>query len=370
MIDERGRARAAWILHDAAGRRSHGLAEATIDEEGLGVGTARIAFLDVDGLRAEDYRIELDLWPAGRLVLTELGRRFATFTQALRQARNQARVAGLLAHAPVTPDVFEGAAMGAAGAESVELQIYPTHVTFVPADSDPWQAPLGAMTEVAVSEDPATVTLASGSERVEVGRLGRRRDAFHATLTAMRDAQAQTLARYANRGGFADGDGVPRSRLPGFDTLLARCCSAERADGARRLLASASGDEPRLGFVQLLDPDTDSLQAASPLPANWASFLLVSTGGRVVLELLAGPSAATYVFDGAVDTVNRDLQQLHFRRAGLSLTAAQAEITPDNPHRLALRRLEPLQRLRAATRARLIHGESWNESLAAACVGS
>jgi hypothetical protein len=141
-------------------------------------------------------------------------------------------------------------------------------------------------------------------------------------------------------------------------------------DGARRLLASASGDEPRLGFVQLLDPDADGLEAASPLPAHWASFLLVPTGGRVVLELLAGPRAATYVFEGAADTVNRDLQHLHFRRAALSLTAAQAEITPDNPHRLALRRLEPLQRLRAATRARIIHGENWNEALAAAGIGS
>jgi hypothetical protein len=303
-------------------------------------------------------------------VLTELGRRFGTFAQALREARNQARVAGLLAHAPLPPEVFEGALLSASGAESVELLLYPTHLTFVPPDSDPWQAPLGVMSDVTVGEDPASVTLTTGSERVVIGRLARRRDAFHATLTAMRDAQAQTLARYTNRGGFADGEGVPRGQVPGFDTLLERCCSAERVDGARRLLASASGDEPRLGFVQLLDPDADSLEAASPLPANWASFLLVPTGGRVVLELLAGPRAATYVFEGAADTVNRDLQRLHFRRAALSLTAAQAEITPDNPHRLALRRLEPLQRLRAATRARIIHGENWNEALAAAGIGS
>jgi hypothetical protein len=72
---------------------------------------ARVAFVDADGLRAADYRIELDLWPAGRLVLTELGRRFDTFTQALRHARNQARVAGLLAHAAETPEVFEGAVL-------------------------------------------------------------------------------------------------------------------------------------------------------------------------------------------------------------------------------------------------------------------
>jgi len=363
MTDEPRRARAAWAVHDAAGHcTQRGTAEATIDDEGLGVGLARVAFVDTDALRAADYRIELDLWPAGRLVLSELGRRFETFTDALRRARSQARVAGLLAHAPAMPEVFEGAVLSSGAAQPVELQVYPTHVTFVPSDADPWQMALGALTDVVV-ENPAAVAFVSGEERVQIGQLARRRDAFHATVLAMRDTQAQTLARYTNRSGFADGDGVPRSRLTGFDTLLERCCSTERIDGARRILAGASGGEPRLGFVQLLDPDAEALPAATPLPENWASFLLVPTGGRIVFELLAGPSAATYVFEGAIESVNRDLQQLHFRRAALALTAAQAEITPDNPHRLALRRLAALQRLRAATRARVIHGPGWHESL-------
>jgi len=370
VTDEPRRARAAWAVHDAAGRcTQHGTAEATIDDEGLSVGLARVAFVDADGLRAADYRIELDLWPAGRLVLTELGRRFETFARALRQARNQARVAGLLAHAPAPPDVFEGSVLSSGSEQPVELQVYPTHVTFVPAESDPWQTPLGALTDVVVSEHPAAVTLVSGEERVAIGQLARRRDPFQATVMARRDAQAQTLARYTNRSGFADGDGVPRGRLTGFDTLLDRCCSTERIDGARRILAGASGGEPRIGFVQLLDPDADTLPASTPLPENWASFLLAPMGGLVVFELLAGPSAATYLFEGAIESVNHDLQQLHFRRAALALTAAQADITPDNPHRLALRRLAPLQRLRAATRARLIHGAGWNEALTEACAG-
>ena len=85
-----------------------------------------------------------------------------------------------------------------------------------------------------------------------------------------------------------------------------------------------------------------------------------------VLEILAGPSAATYVFREDIDAVNRDLQLLHFRRGPLALTAEQAELTPSNPHRLALRKVEPLQRLRASTVARLIHDESWHESLRSA----
>lgn len=365
MTDEPRRARAAWALEDAAGKRvQQGQSEAIIDDEGLGVGTARVAFLDADALRAADYRIELDLWPAGRLVLTELGRRFETFSNALRQARNQARVSGLLAHAPSMPELFQGALLSPATAGPVELQVFSTHLTIVPADADPWQLPLGALTDVTTVDDPPSVVLISGDKRIAIGQLARRRDAFHASVVAQRIAQAQLLAKYMNRAGFADGLGMPRDRISGFDALLDRCCSADRLEGAKEMLAATAGDEPRLGFVQLLDPDEDGLQAKSPLPENWASFQLVPAGKLVVLEILAGPSAATYVFESDIDSINRDLQQLHFRRAPLALTAVEAEITPGNPYRLALRRLEPLKRLRAATRARIVHGEGWSRALA------
>lgn len=369
MTDEPRRARATWALEDAAGLRiQQAESEAVIDDTCMSIGTISVAFVDVDALCAADYRIELDLWPAGRLVLTELGRRFDSFTRALRQARNQARVAGLLAHAPALPGVFEGALLSPAPADPVELQVYSTHITIVPANADPWQIPLGVLLDVAVSDDPPSVVLVTGDGRIAIGQLARSRDAFHASISAQRNAQAQLLARYTNRSGFADGLGIPRDRISGFDALLERCCCADRIDGARKILASESGGQSRLGFVQLLDPDAESLQAKSALPGNWASFLLVPAGNRVVLEILAGPSAATYVFEGDIDAVNRDLQLLHFRRAGLALSAAQAEITPDNPHRLALRRLEPLKRLRAAIRGRLVHGADWSAALAKALV--
>ena len=103
------------------------------------------------------------------------------------------------------------------------------------------------------------------------------------------------------------------------------------------------------------DPDEDSVAAKVPLPENLAAFLLVPAKARVVLEILSGPSAATYVFEAPIDRVNRDLQALHFRRRPLALS------TP--PYRLALRTLAPLARLRAATKARVIHTEGWADSL-------
>jgi hypothetical protein len=189
------------------------------------------------------------------------------------------------------------------------------------------------------------------------------RDEFLRLAQARRDAQAQLLEALTGVAGFADGLGVERSRVPGFERLVERFTATDRAECAATLLKAARGGEPRLGFVQLLDPDAESLQSPEALPERWASFLLVPAGPLTVLEILAGPSAATYVFAAPIAEVGRDLQVLHFRRGALALSGKDAEPAPGNPWRLALRKLEPLLRLRAATRARLIHNEGWAESL-------
>lgn len=368
-VVELRRASPAWVLHGAAVHGpTQGKAEATIDEEGLSVGPRRIAWIDTDGVAFGAHRIQLSLWPAGTLELSELGRRFESFATELEIARNRARVAGLLAHGAAAPSVFAGEWVHEGGTDRVEIQVYPTHVTIVPAQHDPVQVPLGGLVSIDGDANAATVELSGPESTIVLGRLGRRGDALIAAVTAARDVQSRTLAGYTGRDVFSDGRGVARAALEGFEYLLERSCTARRLDGARELLALAANGEPRLGYAQLLDPDADAEQARAPLPEPWASFLLVPVGPRVVLELLAGPSAATYVFEGDIADINRDLQQLHFRRAQLALSEAQAAITPDNPHRLALRRLAPLQRLRAATRARVIHTEEWSGAIRAAVV--
>jgi hypothetical protein len=368
--DEMRRSRAAWTLLDAAGTAvRRGESEAVIDDGGINVGEVGLSFLDADSLHVTDRRIELDLWPQGRLLLEGLGRRHDSFLAELRRARNGARVAGLLAHAPAQPDVFEGAEQSDGMSVAVELQVYPTHLTVVPAGADPWQLPFGAIRTIEMRDDPPVVTLAGAGIARTFGQLARRRDAFFGCLKAARNAQAQLLERLTGHREFSDGLGVPRDRLPGFDSLLAQFSSSERLEGALGLVSRAAGGQPHLGFVRILDPDADSLPARRPLPDDWASFVLVPVGGLVALEILAGPSAATYVFAGALDEVNRDLQALHFRRAALALGDEEAAITPDNPHRLALRRLAPLQRLRAATRHRLVHNAGWAGALARAIEG-
>jgi hypothetical protein len=367
--DDARRAHAAFAFEPGTGPAVRGEGEAVIDDDTLTVSGVRVAWLDADAATAADYRITISLWPAGQLTLSMLGRRFDAFAAALAEARDLARVAGLLAHAPTPPETFPGAVRGTGAPRHARLLIYPTHLTVVPEGEDPFQVPHGALTGLEVPDDPPGVTLVTEEGRTVLGQLARQRDAFHTAVRTAHDAQAKLLAGYAGQPLFADGIGVPRDAIHGFDALLERCTAPERLAGARTLLAAAQGGEPRLGFAHLLDPDAESLQAPSALPEDWASFLLVTVGRLVVFELLAGPGAATYLFEGAVADVNRDLQLLHLRRSGLALTAEQAAITPENPHRLALRRLAPLQRLRKATRARLVHAEHWADALAKAVAG-
>jgi len=360
------RAPATFAQSDAGGAvTQHGEAEAVIGDDALGVGPVTVSLLDADALRAADYRIELDLWPGGRLVLTQLGRRFDAFSAELRRIRNQARVAGLLAHGITMPDVFSGALLGGESPRPADLQVYDTHVTLVPQDADPWQVPLGAVTALRAQDDPPAVALETDTTSTIIGQLARRRDACHALIVNNLEAQRHLLVDLTGQEGFADGRGVPRPQIGGFAGLAERFTAAERAPCASALLAAASA-EPRLGFVRLLDPDAEGPRSPTALPEGWAAFLLVPVGALTVLEILAGPAAATYVFKEGIDAVNRDLQMLHFRRAPLALTAEQAEVTPANPHRLALRRLEPLRRLRACTTARLIHNAGWAEALRSA----
>jgi hypothetical protein len=211
--------------------------------------------------------------------------------------------------------------------------------------------PFGALTSVERIDTPAAVVLRGPSAITHVGWLARAgtrcSSGYRAPARAARPVARRSPDRTASPMDF----GVPRPAVQDFDPAIERFTALERADHARAVLAAADG-EPRLGFVKLLDPDDGTLEAPALLPDHWASFLLAPVRNRTVLEILSGPSAATYVFEGPIDEINRDLQVLHFRRGPLALGDEEARLTPRNPLRLALRALEPLRRLRDRTRAR------------------
>lgn len=371
-MDESRRAHGRWTLEGAPGSAA-GEGEILIDDEGVAAGPVRAEFLDADSLADADRVLTLGLYPRGTLALSMLARRHETFAAALAAARDAARVAGLLAHGITRPETFAGAVGAGVAARPARLLVYATHVTVVPEGGDPFQVPFGAVSDVSFDEASYAVMLATEEATEErpvvLSRLGRRTEDLGRAIREARDAQGRRLATAAGSGRFADGRGVPARELPDFARLLDSWSAPERAEGAARLVGKAPDGEARLGLVELLDPDEESLAAKVALPENLAAFLLVPAKGRVVLEILSGPGAATYLFDGEIGAIGRDLQALHFRRRPLALTEAEAVGSAGRPYRLALRRLEPLKRLRAATRARILHTEAWETSLAKALAG-
>jgi hypothetical protein len=366
-LDETRRALCAFETTEVPGAPASGEGEALIEDDGVSVSGLRVEFLDADAFTDEGRILTLSRHPAGTLRISGLARRHETFARALAEARDAARVRGLLAHGLGAPEPFEGAVLEPGPARDARLLVWPTHVTVVPSGADPYQLPLGSVDGVTFSEGTWEVVLSATSGTIHVGRLARRTDAF---ARAIREARAAMLERCARASGtprFADGRAVPAGDLgPDFNRLLESWSAPDRLDGALGIVKRAGLKGAAIGLAELLDPDDESLTAREPLPENTAAFLLATLPGKVVLELLSGPSAATYVFRGEPAVVVRDLAALHFRRRALALTDAETRGPAGRPYRLALRRLEPLRRLRAATTARIVHDERWAEGLASA----
>ena len=365
--DETRRALCTFEAEGLGGAPPSGEGEALVDDDGVSVGGIRIEFLDADLFIDERRVLTLGLHPSGQLQLSMLARRHETFGRALAEARDAARVRGLLAHGLGEPERFDGALLEPGPGRDARLLVWPTHVTVVPAGSDPFQIPLGSVAEVRFVEGTWEVALETGAGTFHFGRLARRTDAF---ARAVRNARSRMLERCARASGtalFADGRPVPARDLgTDFERLLDSFSAPERIDGAREIVKSAGRDSCALGLAELLDPDEEGLAAKEVLPENTAAFLLAQAGALVVLELLSGPSAATYVFRGTPAAIAHDLAEIHFRRRSLALTDTESRGSAGRPYRLALRSLEPLKRLRAATAARVIHTEGWGEALSKA----
>ncbi|MFA6956414.1 MAG: hypothetical protein WC538_11135 [Thermoanaerobaculia bacterium] len=359
---ETRRATGSWSLASPDGTIvATGEGEMRVIDDGLSFGPRSIEHLDADELLTLDRAIEIGVWPSGRIRLEMLGRRWDTFTAALKEARQTKRVEGMLAHGIDAPLRFRGAVVAPEFA-AADLLLYPTHLAVAPELGDPWQLPLGAIRAIDHDELDWTVDVEARGMRFRFGQLARDTEKFAIELRRAAGESRNALGAPSSSP-FTDGAGIAEREVAGFRDFIARWSSPERNDCASAILARAK--EPRLGLVKLLDTDSESLAAREPLPENVAAFLLAPVGALVVLEILSGPSAATYVFEGDVEAINRDLQELHFRRRPLQLSDAELA-APASPYRLAARRLAPLMRLRAATRARIIHDGQWGANFEAA----
>lgn len=352
---EARRATGSWSLVDATGATTGGQGPFVITDDGLSAGEHTVSFLDADEFSALDWSIHLGLYPAGRLTLSMLGRRYDTFAAALREARLARRVSGMLAHGIDAPVRFRGATIDLEPAPA-DFFVFPTHLTVAPDRGDPWQLPLGAICSVRHSGKDWSIDVEAWGKLFRFGQLARLTEKFAASLSGAVARSRAELGAAEESPLFADGVGVPASRLPEFARLLERWSSPERLDGAKAIVARAS--DARLGLVKLVDADDQLLAARDALPDSVAAFVLAPIGSHVILEVVSGPSAATWVFEGDIDAINRDLQILHYRRRPLILSDEELA-SPSSDYRLAGRRLEPLRHLRAAKRDRISHDAAW-----------
>jgi hypothetical protein len=359
---EERRATGTWSLETQDGFRS-GTGALEVTDEGVAAGWTSVDFLDVDSLSDADLTVTLGLFPWGSLRLSQLARRHETFVRALREGRDRARTAGMLAHGIDTPVRFDGLVRLPNEERDAAFLVYATHLTVVPWDGEVFQIPFGAMQAVRFIPESWVVEVEAPGGPFGFGQLARHTDPFFRALSTARDAQAIRLAEISGSGLFADGAGVPASKLDSFDRLLESWSAPERLEGARALIARGDRPSAQIGLVELLDPDEEGLAAKVPLPGNVAAFLLVQFAGRNALEVLCGPAAATYLFQGGIEAIGRDLQAIHFRRRPLALSAAEEKGSAGRPYRLAFRRLEPLRRLRTATEARVVHSEGWKDAV-------
>jgi hypothetical protein len=219
--DETRRAICLFETEGLSGASRSGQGEALVDDDGVGVGGVRIEFLDADTLTDERRVLTLGLHPSGQLRLSMLARRHATFAKALAEARDSARVRGLLAHGLGVPERFDGAILEPGPARDARLLVWPTHVTVVPAGSDPIQIPLGSVAEVRFVEGTWEVVLATETGAFHFGRLARRTDAFARSVQKARAAMLELCARASGTRLFADGRPVPAKDLGSdFERLL------------------------------------------------------------------------------------------------------------------------------------------------------
>ena len=352
---EARRASGVWsLLGEKGDVDASGEGDLLVTDDGLSFGPRVIEHLDADDLLARDWSIDIRLFPEGGVRLEMLGRRYETFAAALKEARQARRVEGMLAHGVDTPERFSGA-VADPGVAVVELLLYPTHLAIAPERGDPWQIPLGAIRSIRHDERDWTIDVEARGTLFRFGQLARETEKFAARLQRACDASREFLGAPTGRP-FADGSGIEASDLADFRELVDRWTAPERMAAVSAILGRAH--DPHVGLVRILDTDGESLTAREPLPQGVAAFLLAPVDELVVLEIISGPSAATYLFAGDVDAVNADLQELHFRRRPLSLPSIDLT-SSSSPYRLAARRLEPLRRLREAIRGRIVHDDAW-----------
>jgi hypothetical protein len=316
-----------------------------------------------------------------------------------------------------TPESFPGAIDGI----DAELRLYEDALVAYPQSGEPVQWPYSFIDDIVIDASGYRIELRDGEHALVVQRLARRTSEFIALLQrrvgAARGRTATFLgallpglgpiALRSAAGLLRDGKAAPRAEVEGvasgsWDALVRASTLPTRLDAvaqvaglgeawigyqqqaeattdwgsdARALLgltaetAAAAGQAPVQDVAEnqpddLADAAGDASMDVAPqtdaLPPV-LGFVLVSTGTRVIVEVLNHGGYATYVFRGAPEAlraINRGFALLHFRRSGVFHAGGL-----DSKLAVAIERSTPLRTLREAFVGRAIHNGSWGKQL-------
>jgi hypothetical protein len=326
-------------------------AHASAGPAALEAGGRTLPWVDLDGVRLGDHRIDLETVDGARMTLSHLARAHDRFVSEMLAARAAARRAALLQWAGDAPlDTYVARMDG----EAVPVHLFADGLTVEPVGAPPVHAPLSLVRDV--ERDGYTITLRMrGLPDVVVDRLGRRTDEFLLDLERARtDLTARTAEAYRELSGALAGFGAPDGWAVGPEDAGAwwsplRAAVHARAPAEMEHLERLARSEVRYGIKRLAGADT-------------LTFCLARAGELVAVEGTGEQARATYVFRCAdVDRLNVALLAINFRRDALHLPEERL-----GRWRLAVRTLEVVRWARTALVARIPHDGAWADKTAAA----
>lgn len=329
---------------------------------------------DVDRVVPGEWQLELALFGGHTIVLKQFGAAFSGMAGEFLAAWRDRTVDCLLLEDLEEIARYDGAATGAAA----ELRIFRSNLAVLPHAGAPLQWRLAEIDAVRFDAAAYQIVLASGEERLVLGRLGKKTDEAVQNLTGAVDALHTQSARALHElfpflGAEAlrrlqrvmpEGRSASLSDLAEIDARLPQALIERAVDEPLRpyfdALRERAAGPVFAGFKFLrAEDDETGVEEASPL-FFWFFFPL--PGNLAAWEATTGTGRATYLFRTSADLaqsirqITRGLALINFRREPVYLPDSSLEQQPKfRRYAIGARRLPELRDLRAAYSGRAIH---------------
>lgn len=364
----------------------------------------RLDFDDMDAVSAEgDLGITLALAGGLKLRLSKLGTRRDALLRELRAAWREHAVDRLRLGEATSPVRFDADVTRGGQTSPAEVRVYSTRITVLPERGEPFAQTLGSVTGVVFDDASYAVNFTAPDGDWSAGKLGKQTQPFQRLIEERRGALhtrggkalAQLLPGYDSLTLRRIGALLPDAAVasasaldaikPGTFGALAKAAAAtpalqkslaelqKRAASGESAVCIAESRSPSDTEAEEPEPQPEGDEPAEAIPPNPAlegrtiGLVFPLAGGKVLAVEVGGHAGkATYLFRANGTTPKQllaDWAQLDFKREPIYLAEDKLCSGPHGSWRMALRRSEPLQRLRAAYLGRLAHGANWSANL-------